>query len=451
MRKPLIGLCVVSAILLAAVLYKTSANAEILKLPHKSLVLPNGLRLFMVKYPSPGVVAYELPVHVGSRNEIDAGKSGFAHFFEHLMFRGTKNMSAKEFGDLYVKLGVENNAWTSYDMTNYHGVVATQFLDQILSAEADRFQNLFFEEKILRDEAGAVLGEYNKDIANPDTVMEEKLHELAYKVHPYGHTTLGYKQDILQYPERYKDVWPFFQRHYRPSNVSVILVGDLDFDKTLGVIQEKFGRWKNPELSEQIIPQEPPQTEAKYGEFSINQETQTRIAVAYKIPPFSTKEKSWAVLNLISELYFSRFSAFQKDLKFEKGWIDEVISIPAESIDEGLFTIQVQLTSEGMTKEKEVLESIDRVISDLSQNRPESRRVSDAINRLKNQALTSWFTTPQALADQIARFTNLESDLGVLDRVLERNSEVNPDDLSEFAVKYLTNTRKTTVILRGKK
>src|SRR5579871_1254359 len=134
-----------------------SASDHILTLPHKEAVLPNGLKVFMVKYPSPGVVAYQVAVHAGSRNEIEKGKTGFAHFFEHLMFRGTKHLKAKQFGELYVKLGNENNDWKGNDMTDYHGVVASIYLPKILAAEADRFANLSFPEKLLRDEAGAVL------------------------------------------------------------------------------------------------------------------------------------------------------------------------------------------------------------------------------------------------------------------------------------------------------
>src|SRR4051812_23605699 len=99
------------------------AKTSVFQLPHRSVTLPNGLRVFLVRYPSPGAVAYQLLVRAGSRNEIEKGKSGFAHFFEHLMFRGTKKMSAKDFGSLYTRLGCENNAATSNDYTVYHGMV----------------------------------------------------------------------------------------------------------------------------------------------------------------------------------------------------------------------------------------------------------------------------------------------------------------------------------------
>ncbi|MEZ4751090.1 MAG: insulinase family protein, partial [Bdellovibrionota bacterium] len=179
------------------------APKSILTLPHKTATLENGLKVFLVKYPSTGVVAYQLGVRVGSRNEVEAGKSGFAHFFEHLMFRGTKTLSSEEFGAIYTENGVSYNAWTWYDMTNYHGEVASRYLDKILAAEADRFQNLDFSEAALKAEAGAVLGEYLKSASDPGFLMEETLQELAYKSHTYGHTTLGYKKDIEQYPNRY--------------------------------------------------------------------------------------------------------------------------------------------------------------------------------------------------------------------------------------------------------
>src|SRR2546430_1887923 len=138
---------IVTISLLLPVASSAGTSPPILTLPSRATKLPNGLRVFLVKYPSKGVVAYQLPVHAGSRNEVEKGKTGFAHFFEHLMFRGTKNMSGKEFGELYAKLGAENNAWTWYDATVYHGTVASLYLPKIIAAEADRFQNLQFDEK----------------------------------------------------------------------------------------------------------------------------------------------------------------------------------------------------------------------------------------------------------------------------------------------------------------
>ncbi|MBI3557765.1 MAG: insulinase family protein [Deltaproteobacteria bacterium] len=424
-------------------------SGEILTLPHKEVTLTNGVRVFMVKYPSPHVVAYELPVHVGSRNEVEEGKTGFAHFFEHLMFRGTKHLSGKAFGDLYTKLGCENNAWTSYDMTNYHGVVASDNLAKILEAEADRFINLEFSEKVLRDEAGAVLGEYNKDVAQPEFLLEEKLMATAFEKHPYSHTTMGYKDDVLKYTERYKDVWPFFRRYYRPSNVSIVLVGDVDFAKNLKDIETYFGAWKDPELAPSAIPVEPEQTSAREAQVKLDKPTQTRITVAYKVPAFTTKNTDVAALDLLAEMLFSVTSDFQKEFRFEKKWLDSVSASGNESVDPGIWTIGLRLSEAGEGKNAELIAAVERVIASVRDKQPDAERLAATKKRFRNAAITSWFGAPDSLADRIAIYTNFEHDVGVLNRMFERLGEVGPGTINEVAKRYLTDARKTTVTLSG--
>src|SRR6185312_2527860 len=101
--------------------------------------------------------------------------------------------------------------------------------------------------------------------------------------------------------ERYQDVWPFFKRYYRPSNVSLVLVGDVDFDAALKTVKEKFGKWKNPEFSQVQIPQEPEQTETRRAEVTLDKPTQTRVSVAFKVPAFSSKNKDFETLGVLAE------------------------------------------------------------------------------------------------------------------------------------------------------
>ena len=429
---------------------KASGEKSLMTLPHKTATLKNGLRVVMVRYPSPGVVAYQLPVHAGSRNEVEKGKTGFAHFFEHLMFRGTKKRSSEDFGRIYNSLGCENNAWTSNDMTNYHGIVASVYLPQILDAEADRFMNLSFDEKALKDEAGAVLGEYNKDVAQPEFQMEEALMSLAFKVHPYGHTTMGYKADVLDFPQRYKDVWPFFRRYYRPSNVSLILVGDIEFNSMLKLIEKKFGHWKDPDpIDEPVIPQEPQQKESRSASVTLDKPTQSRVAIAYKVPAFTTKNTDSAVMDLISEIYFSVTSEFQKEYRFQKKWVDSIEAGHPDSIDPGLWTINLRFSQEGESHVDEVIKAAEAVLAQLAKTPPTLEKLKATKKRFRSHAISQWFSSPETLAGRIAWYTNFEPDLQVMDRVFDRFEEVQPQHLTSFAQKYFVETGKNTVRLKG--
>jgi zinc protease len=424
-------------------------QAAVLKLPHRLHRLPNGLTVVLVRYPSRGVIAYQIPVRVGSRNEVDQGKTGFAHFFEHLMFRGTKNMSAEEFRDTYNRHGCENNAWTSNDLTNYHGLVSKSYLPIILKAEADRFQNLHFEEKALKDEAGAVLGEYNKNAAQPDFLIEEALAETAFTKHTYGHTTMGYKADIEKYTERYKDVWPFFKRYYRPDNTSVILVGDIDFNSHLAMVKNYFGGWKSEKIDPVEIPTEPEQTAQREKTILVDVPTQSRVVVAYKTPSFDTENLNQAIVDIISEAYFSKTSDFQKEYRFNKKWLDDVTAYAVDSIDPGLWQLYLRFSEAGEGHIQEVGQAVDAQIKRLSESPLPDSQLSSVKKRLRNYATVSWFGSPEALAAKIAWYVSFERDLGVLDRIFDNIDKVTAEDILQYSKKYLLPRYRTIITLKG--
>ncbi len=434
-----------------AILSPSVLAKSFLTLPNRETTLTNGLKVYTVAFPSPGVVAYQISVRVGSRNEVERGKTGFAHFFEHLMFRGTKSRTGAELGALYTRVGAENNAWTNNDFTSYHGVVATSSLEKILEAEGDRFQNLFFDEKQLKDEAGAVLGEYHKDVVKPGFVMEEKILATAFLVHPYGHTTMGYKADVMKFTERYADVWPFFRAHYRPENVSITLVGDVKQNAVTQMVEKYFGSWKKAEEKAPQVPQEPKQKEPREAEVLLEKPSQTRVNIGYLVPGFSTRTRNSAVLAYISELEFSSTSDFQKEFRFDKGWVDEAEAPAVETIDPSLWIVGMRLTQAGETHEKELRKAvIDRVESVATRQIPE-KEIAKIRSRLKNRAVLEWFRSPDELAGRIGWYTGFEPDLGVLDRHLKRLDEVKAEDIQKYGKDYLVALGRTTVVLRGKK
>jgi len=426
-----------------------AGSAPVLTLPRRSLQLENGMNVHLVKYPSAGVVAFQLAVRVGSRDEVEKGKTGFAHFFEHLMFRGTKKISGKEFGQLFARSGAENNAWTWFDFTVYHGVSGAQALPALLAAESDRFANLYFDEKLFKDEAGAVLGEYNKSASDPEFFVEEKLLMTAFRTHPYAHTTMGFKEDILAFPRRYEDVWPFFRRYYRPDNVSLVLVGDIDFASAEALARLHFGGWKAQPEEPVRIPEEPLQEGPRQEEISWPKQAQTRIAVAYKVPPFGTRDTDFAALRLLAETGFSKISDFQKTFVFRHQWVDEVEASPLEMRDPGLWTVSARLSEQGRAHEAEVVRGILDVVKGFREKDVPKKTLGLARRRFRNAALARWFEGPATLAGRISWYTSFEGDLDVINRIFDRIDAVSPAEIRTFANRYLTDARRTSVILRG--
>src|SRR4051794_22878933 len=229
-------------LMLAALTLTGSAKAAapVFPYPLRQTVLDNGLTVISVPFESPGLVAYYTVVRTGSRNEVEPGKSGFAHFFEHMMFRGTDKYSQEAYNAVIKEIGADSNAYTSDDLTVYHILAGKQALPRIVEIEADRFQNLKYSEPDFQKEARAVLGEYNKGASNPFQKMFEALFDHAFTRHTYKHTTIGFLKDIEAMPQQFAYSRQFFDRYYRPDNVTLIAVGDVDTEALWKLIDQRY-------------------------------------------------------------------------------------------------------------------------------------------------------------------------------------------------------------------
>src|SRR5690349_6913196 len=200
-------------VLMQGALAQTNSSSRFFPYPWTLDTLTNGLRLVTVPTEHKNLVAFYLVVRTGSRNEVEPGKSGFAHFFEHMMFRGSEHFTSEQRDALMKKAGAESNAYTSDDRTVYHALFSVTDLEKIMELEADRFQRLKYSEPDYKTEALAVLGEYNKNSANPINKLLEVLRERAFTTHTYKHTTMGFLQDIEDMPNQYQYSLEFYKRH----------------------------------------------------------------------------------------------------------------------------------------------------------------------------------------------------------------------------------------------
>ena len=218
--------------------------------------LPNGLRLITVPTDYANIVATYIVVQTGSRNEVEPGHTGFAHLFEHLMFRGTEKFPAAKYNEALNRIGASSNASTSDDLTTYHTTFSKEDLDGVLAMEADRFQHLKYAEPEFKTESLAVLGEYNKNSASPFSKLNEVLHDTAYDKHTYKHTTMGFLKDIQDMPNQYEYSLKFFDRYYRPEYTTIIVVGDVKATAVRAMVDKYWGEWKRGSYKPEI-PVEP--------------------------------------------------------------------------------------------------------------------------------------------------------------------------------------------------
>ena len=235
-----------------------AAAGDVLPFTATETTLANGLRVIVVPTGFPNLVSIRIPVQVGSRNEVEAGKSGFAHFFEHLMFRGTPNTPPDKYREIMSKAGARENASTGDDRTTYYASFAKEHLEEVVGLYADIFQHLSYSESDFKTEARAILGEYNKNSADPTEKLLEVQRDHFYQRHTYKHTTMGFINDIENMPNEYAYSKVFFERWYRPQYTTVIIAGDVTSQQVMPLMEKSWGGWKSAGAASVTIPAEPP-------------------------------------------------------------------------------------------------------------------------------------------------------------------------------------------------
>lgn len=427
-----------------------TTNAQVRKVfPYQYQVddLPNGLRVVTVPTDYPNLVALYTVVGAGSRNEVEAQKSGYAHFFEHLMFRGSENYPAGRFDEIMQKAGASSNAYTSDDRTVYHETFAKEDLEEILKLEADRFQKLKFSEEQFKTEAGAVLGEYNKNSASPFFKMNEVARETAFKQHTYSHTTMGYIADIKDYPNQYAYAGQFFSRFYRPENTTIIVVGDIKPTETLAMIKKYYGDWKRGDYK-QTIPAESAQTEARTKHIEWTSATLPIVQVAYRAPAFSETAKDKAALDLLSIIAFGSNSEISQKLVLNEQKATFIAAEAEDHIDPELFSTYAQIKDvKDMDYVKsEILKTFGRYTTETVPQ----KQLDETRSRLR-YGFSLGMNSNDAIAGTLARYVALRRSPDTIDKVFALYDSITPEDIRAMAAKYFTEKNQTIVTLATKK
>jgi zinc protease len=412
---------------------------------HQREVLPNGLTALLIPMPSPGLVAYYSVVRTGSRDEVEPGKSGFAHFFEHMMFRGTKKYPGPVYDGIVTSIGASANAFTTDDLTAFHLEFAKEDLERVIEIESDRFQNLSYEEPAFQTEAGAVYGEYRKSITSPFAVLNEKLQDLAYDVHTYKHTTIGFERDIKAMPQQFAYSRSFFDRFYRPENVVLLIVGDIDPAATLALVRKYYGGWKRGYTAPQITP-EPPQRAERTAEVTYPGRTLPIIDIAYKGDAFDPNNRDYVAALLLEDLAFGQTSDLRKKLVLQEQKVQMLEGSVPMNRDRPLFE------AVSMVKKPEdiayVRDEIYRTLETFKTQPVDPGRLRDLKRRNKYSFVMS-LDAPDAVAARLARFVALTGDIAVVDALYAQMDTITPDDIMRAARKYFVPEQRTVVVLKG--
>ena len=257
----LIAICVCGIMLVGAPSVP-SAAVRPPKLQYELTALPNGLTLALSEDHSTPIVHVNLTYHVGSKNE-KPGRTGFAHLFEHLMFKGSKNVQPEAHTSMISSVGGQSNAYTTDDETVFWETIPAQYLPMVLWLEADRMATLRIDKDTFTNEREVVKEERRMRVDNqPFGRLNEIIYDQAFTVHPYKHPTIGSMQDLEA--ASVEDVRDFYRTYYVPGNATLTLVGDFDSTQAIQLVNQYLGRV--PKADHDVprdIPQEPAQTKEK--------------------------------------------------------------------------------------------------------------------------------------------------------------------------------------------
>ncbi|WP_234402711.1 M16 family metallopeptidase [Pseudoalteromonas piratica] len=299
--------------------------------------LDNGLRVMVVKTDYPDVVSLQIPVSVGSRNEVEAGKTGFAHFFEHMMFKGSEKFPQDVYSDI-LKIQVSITALILQTIyTNYHLNFSKQHLETVLEIKGDIFQNLKYTESQFRTEALTVKGEYLKNNANPIRQLLSAVRNEAFEKHTYKHTTMGFLKTSKKCQIKWLTVKSSL-KSFISLNMFRSLLPCVDPNDTIELVKKHWGNWQRGDYVADI-PVEPKQTAAKYLHKQSEGLPGHWLLVSYKGPAWQPTEKDRAAVDLISQLYFSNNSALYQELVVEKQLASQMFTYNAETKDPGLLHV----------------------------------------------------------------------------------------------------------------
>ncbi len=420
----------------AAADHRTQAT-DVLPFPATETELANGLRVIVVPTGFPNLVSLQIPVQTGARNEVEPGKTGFAHFFEHMMFRGTKAYPPEAYQEIITRAGARQNAYTSDDYTNYHVTFAKEDLAKILEIEADRFQRLDYPKEAFETEAKAVLGEYNKNSANPIQKAIEVQREKAYSTHTYKHTPMGFLADIEDMPNQFAYSRTFFDRWYRPEYTTIVLVGDVDAKTAVPLVEKYFGSWKRGSQSVQI-PAEPEPRGPVYAHVPWPSDTLPLLLVAFHGPAFSETEPDQAAMDLLVDLSFGPTSEIYQRLVVQEQIVDTIFTDSGGGVDPALVTIFARL-KDG----KDALRVRDEILRTAARSARRAlspKRVEDGKSNAR-YGFARTLDNSETIASVLARFVHYGRSYQTLNRLFRLYESLDAEQLRAAAEKYFTDAR----------
>ncbi len=399
--------------------------------------LDNGLKIILKPNQNVPLLSWQVWYKVGSRNE-SLNLTGLAHYLEHIMFKGTKELGKGEIAQLIQLKGGVFNAFTSDDYTAYFENFSPENLELAIKIEADRMQNSRIDKDEVELERSVIVSELEGNRNNPTNIAYEHLKSTAFDVHTYRNPVIGWRQDLDNINS--KNMREFYETYYYPDNAVAILVGNFDKEEALKLIKKYFGQYKAKENIRAQVPQEPEQKAIK--QVTIHNGGYSKIlAMAFHVPEFNHEHSP--ALTLLSEIVFGGMSSRLYPKLVDSGLALSVSGVPESGLDPSIFRIIVNLNQDADIKKVEdiIKAELEAIKNDLDE---EELKIAKA----KEEA--SFIYQLDGVYDeglQIGYFEAISNDWAKYTTWMDDIRAVSQDDIKAVAKKYFRPANMTSVYL----
>ena len=409
-------------------------------LEFKHSTLPNGLEIYTVEDHSAPIVGVQVWYHVGSKDD-PSGRSGFAHLFEHMMFKGNEHMSADMFDNLTENIGGENNAYTADDVTVYHETVPSNYLNPILWAEAERMSALALNDKNFASERDVVKEEYRQRIrANPYGEFYHEIEKRSFAVHPYKRPGIGNIEELDA--SKLPEVKAFHSTFYRPDNATLIVVGDFNPEELRGWVTKYFGAIAKPSAKiPRITVKEPPRKADKRETTYSPRAPLPAVAITYLAPSLRSNDSS--ALSLVSEILAGgESSRLYEKMVYEQQVVQSVSCDADLREDLGLLAFRLILATGKTIPDAE--KSLNKEIDDVLKNGVTEAELAKAKNRFLTGKLMERETV-NGKASALGQAVVMYGDASRVNTDLGKLQAVTAAEIKEVMNRYISGKKKVVV------
>ncbi len=435
-------LCFLTAVSIGIAALATGASAQVRlqRVDFRDRTLANGLRVLSVEDHSSPTVAIQVWYHVGSKDDPD-GRSGFAHLFEHIMFKSTKHMKDEMLDRLTEDVGGFNNAFTADDMTVYFEVVPSNYLETLVWAEADRLASLSVNEKNFLSERDVVKEEFRQSyLARPYGRLFLEIEKKSFTKHPYKRPGIGNIDELNA--ATIDNVIAFHNTYYRPDNATLVVVGDFDPRQLDAWVDRYFAGIPKPAGAiPRVTIKEPARTaEARYDVFAPNVPLPA-VAISYQAPN-ELSDDAFALKVAEAILSNGESSRLYQSLVYEKQLASEATASTDLREDAGLFNFLVILASEKKPADGEA--AVYDEIKKLQDAAVGAAELEKAKNQLVTEKLLE-FETSNGKAEALGQAAVILGDANRINTDIVKLQAVSAADVQRVMKKYFDKTNRVVI------